>query len=221
MFSDIDFRVKEILKEIPSGVRLVAASKTRTSEEIKQAVRAGIKIIGQNYVQEAERAYADIGHDVKWHFIGHLQKNKVKKAVEIFDVIETVDSIVLAREIDKRCSLINKTMFVFVEVNSARESQKSGVFPEKTLAVVKEIAELSRVRVQGLMTMGPFLGDPEKARPFFAETRKIFELIRAENIAGVEMKYLSMGMTNSYNVAIEEGANIIRIGTKIFGERTY
>ncbi|MGD2278909.1 MAG: YggS family pyridoxal phosphate-dependent enzyme [Candidatus Omnitrophota bacterium] len=210
---------EEILKELPKNVELVAAAKTRTPEEILEAIEGGVKIVGENYVQEAMEAFSAVGHKVKWHFIGHLQKNKVKKAVEIFDMIETVDSVGLAEEISKRCRAIGKVMPVLIEINSGRESQKAGVFPEAARKLAEEAAKFSNVKVAGVMTMGPFSGDPEDARPYFIETRKIFEDLRENGIPGVEMKYLSMGMTNSYRVAIEEGANIVRIGTKIFGER--
>ena len=211
--------VEEILKNIPAGVELVAAAKTRTPDQVREAMRAGIKIIGENYVQEAAEAFALLGHEVLWHFIGHLQKNKVKKAVEIFDMIETLDSISLADQIDKRCKAIGKEMPVLIEVNSGREPQKFGVFPEKTREFIEEISRFRNIKVRGLMTMGPFSGDPENARPYFRETKKVFDRIAAAGISGVRMKYLSMGMTNSYKVAIDEGANMVRIGTKIFGER--
>ncbi|MGB2651190.1 MAG: YggS family pyridoxal phosphate-dependent enzyme, partial [Candidatus Omnitrophota bacterium] len=172
-----------------------------------------------NYVQEAAEAFAAIGVSVRWHFIGHLQKNKVKKAVEIFDVIETVDSLELAGEIDKRCGSLGKVIDVLVEINSGKEPQKFGVFPEEAAGLIEKISALSNIRVKGLMTMGSFSGDPEEARPYFVETRKVFEKLKTANLPGVEMRYLSMGMTNSYRIAIEEGANIVRIGTKIFGER--
>jgi len=198
----------------------VAAAKARTVEDIREAVSAGVGIIGENYVREAPKNFSVIGTGAKWHFIGHLQKNKIKKAVEIFDMIETVDSVELAEEIDKRCGVTGKVMPVLIEVNSGREPQKFGVFPENVREVAAASAGFQHIRVMGLMTMGPFSGNPEDARPYFVETRKIFDLIGAESIPGVEMKYLSMGMTNSYRVAIEEGANMIRVGTKIFGERS-
>jgi len=213
--------VNQILSELPEGVQLVAAAKTRQPEEILEAVEAGVKIVGENYVQEAERAYEVVGNKAKWHFIGHLQKNKVKKAVRLFDMIETVDSLELAREIDKRCAQIGKVMPVLVEINSGREEQKSGVFPEKTEQLVRDISGLNNIRVMGLMTMGPRLGNPEDSRPYFVETKKIFEKIKKLNLSNIEMRYLSMGMTNSYKIALEEGANIVRIGSKIFGERDY
>jgi len=211
--------VVSLLREIPSGVIVVAAAKGRTPQEIMEAIEGGIEIVGENYVQEAEKAFSVIGRKVKWHFIGHLQKNKVKKAVEIFDLIETVDSVELAREIDKRCSRIGKVMPVFCEINIAKEKSKSGVYPEEVEELVRQISSLKNIKIEGLMTMGPFFEDPEKLRPYFRKTKEIFENIREKRIPCVEMKYLSMGMSSSYKVAIEEGANIVRIGTKIFGPR--
>jgi len=213
--------VNEILSELPNQVELVAAAKTRQPEEILEAVESGVKIVGENYVQEAERAYEVVGNKAKWHFIGHLQKNKGKKAVRIFDMIETVDSLEIAKEIDKRCAQIGKIMPVLIEINSGREKQKSGVFPENIEQLVKEISAFQNIRVMGLMTMGPRFGNPEDSRSYFVETRKMFERIKKLNLPNVEMKYLSMGMTNSYKIAIEEGANIVRIGSKIFGQRDY
>jgi hypothetical protein len=211
--------VQKILKELPEGVQLVAAAKARTPQEIFEAMEAGVKIVGENYVQEALEAFKFVGHRVRWHFIGHLQKNKVKKAVEMFDMIETVDSLKIAEEIDKRCAELGKVMPVLIEINSGREEQKFGVLPEDAEAFLKELTHLKNLKVEGLMTMGPFTGDPENARPYFIETKKIFDKIKSLTLPGLEMKYLSMGMTNSYRIAIEEGANMVRIGTKIFGPR--
>ena len=213
--------ISNLLNELPPNVQLVAAAKTREPRELLEAVEAGIRIIGENYVQEAERAREIVGNKVEWHFIGHLQKNKVKKAVTIFDMIETVDSIELAREIDGRCGQIGKIMPVLIEVNSGREEQKAGISPEDAEQLITEISTLKNVRVKGLMTMGPQVGDPEDSRPYFVETKRVFDKIKELNLANVEMRYLSMGMTNSYQVALEEGANVVRIGSKIFGERDY
>lgn len=137
----------------------------------------------------------------------------------MFDMIQTVDSFEIANEISDRCARINKTMPILIEVNSGREPQKAGILPEDTEDLVRELTGLSNVRVMGLMTMGPRFGDPENSRSYFIETRKIFETIKSLDLSSIEMRYLSMGMTNSYKVAIEEGANLVRIGTKIFGER--
>jgi PLP dependent protein len=212
--------VRALLAELPENVTLVAAAKSRTNEEILEAIAAGVKIIGENYIQEAQAAYKVIGRQVKWHFIGHLQKNKIKKAVEIFDLIETVDSLETAKEVDKRCGERGKSLPVLIEVNSGREPQKFGLLPENVAALVTEIARFQHIRMEGLMTMGPESGDPEEARPYFLETRKVFDQIRALGLEGVSMNWLSMGMSHSYRVAIEEGANLVRIGTRIFGPRT-
>ena len=213
--------IKKILEELPVGVQLVAAAKTRTVAEILEAIQAGLTMIGHNYVQEAERSFEAIGPKAKWHMIGHLQSNKAKKAVRIFDMIETVDSLKLAKAIDKACRNINKSMPVLIEINSGEEPQKAGVMPSNAVSLIKEISELENVRIMGLMTMGPFSGDPEHARPYFQKTRQLFDDIEQANLPGIEMKYLSMGMSNSYRVALEEGANLVRIGTRIFGERDY
>jgi len=213
--------IQKLLSELPEGVEVVAAAKTRQPEEILEAVKAGIKTIGENYVQEAERAYELVGNKARWHFIGHLQKNKVQKAASIFNMIETVDSIEIASEIDKRCSRIGRVMPILVEINSGRERQKSGILPENAEQLIREFSGLQNVKVMGLMTMGTYFGNPEDSRPYFVETKKIFDKIKELDLPNVEMRYLSMGMTNSYKIAIQEGANIVRIGTKIFGERNY
>ena len=213
--------VKKILDELPENVELVAAAKTRSPGEIEEVIKAGVKIIGENYIQEAEKAFEAIGKKVKWHFIGHLQKNKVKKSVKIFDMIETVDSYPLAYEINERCKEIDKIMPILIEINSGKEEQKFGIFPEDALDLIQEISPLPQMKIMGLMTMGPRFGNPEDSRPYFIETRKIFEKIKALNLPRVEMEYLSMGMTNSYKIAIEEKANMVRIGTLIFGKRNY
>ncbi len=217
----IEENVKKILGELPEGVQLVGAAKTRTPEEILEAVEAGLEFIGENYVQEAERAFQVIGDRAKWHMIGYLQRNKAKKAVKVFDMIATVDSMKLAREIDKSCQKIGKVMSVLIEINSGEESQKAGVMPEDAFPLIQEMSILKNIRIVGLMTMGPFSGNPEDARPYFQKTRKTFKQLKDMNLPDVEMKYLSKGMSNSYKVALEEGANMVRIGTKIFGEREY
>ena len=211
--------VKQILKELPEGVQLVGAAKTRTPEEILEAVDAGLEIIGENYVQEAEKAFQVVGTRAKWHMIGHLQRNKAGKAVKIFDMIETVDSIKLAKEIDKSCQKIGKIMPVLIEINSGEESQKSGVMPVDAIPLIKEISELRHIKIMGLMTMGLFSGNPEDSRPYFQKTKEMYNRVKDMNLPDVEMEVLSMGMSNSYRVALEEGANLVRIGTKIFGER--
>ncbi len=211
--------VKRLLSELPEGVELLAAAKERTADEISEAIRAGIRLIGENYLQDAQRVFNDVKERAAWHFIGHLQTKKVKMVIEMFDMIESVDSLRLAQEIEKCCARRNKIMPVLIEVNSGEEEQKFGVLPTEAEQLIREISLLEHVRVMGLMTMGPRFGNPEDSRPYFIRTRKLYQEIRDLHIPNVEMSYLSMGMTNSYRVAIEEGANLVRIGTKIFGER--
>lgn len=208
--------VLKILRQVPEGVILEAAAKGRPVEAVREAIDAGIGIIGENYIQEAEQHYRILGNCVKWHFIGHLQKNKVKKAVTIFDMIETVDSLELAAEIDRKCRAISRTMPVLIEVNSGREPQKHGVFPENVIALVREMAIMPNIKIMGLMTMGPALADPGGLRPYFVETRTVFAGLKKLELPSVRPDYLSMGMSNSYLVAIEEGANLIRLGSKLF-----
>jgi len=211
--------VKRILATIPPEVVLVAAAKTRTLEEVEAAIQAGVTHIGYNYIQEALPIIQAIGSRVTWHMIGHLQRNKAKVAVQHFDMIETVDSWRLAQALDRHCSTLGKTISVLVEINSGRESNKTGVLPNDVDKLVQQISTLEYLRVEGLMTMGPRFGDPEDSRPYFKATREAFDRLSSKNIPHVTMRYLSMGMSNSYRIAIEEGANIGRIGTKLFGER--
>lgn len=217
--------VKQILNELPDGIEVVAAAKGRKSEEILEAMEAGIKIVGENYIGEAKRVYPRIEKGVQWHFIGipSVQKHDLlrKKVLEMFDMIETIDSLEIAGQINERCAQIDKVMPILIEINSGREPQKSGVLPEQAITLVREVSALSNLSIRGIMTMGPRFGNPEDSRPYFAETKKIFDQIKKLHLPKVQMKYLSMGMTNSYRVALEEGANMVRIGTKIFGGRNY
>jgi len=218
-FSNIRDNVEELVRSLPKNVLLVVAAKTRSPEEVKYAIAAGVSIIGYNYVQEAEQIYQYVGDSVQWHLIGHLQSNKAKRAVQLFDMIETIDSRKIAEAVDRHCAETGKVMPVLVEINSGRESSKTGVLPENVEGLIREISSLAHLRIQGLMTMGPRFGNPEDSRPYFKKTKAIFEQLMKADIPKVEMKYLSMGMSNSYKIAIEEGANIVRIGTLLFGER--
>jgi pyridoxal phosphate enzyme (YggS family) len=213
--------VRRLRAEIPDYVTLIAATKTRSVQEILELLDSGVIDLGENYVQEAQEKHSAIGIKARWHCIGHLQTNKVKKAVEIFDIIQTVDSVKLAVEIDKRAGAIGKKMPLLIEINSAREENKSGVYPEKSPELLEEISHLENIIVVGLMTMGPVTDDVEGIRPHLRLTRRLFEEIGTSGIENVEMRYLSMGMSNSYRVAIEEGSNMVRLGTIIFGERKY
>ncbi len=220
--SDLDLvkrNSERILKEIPQNVTLLAAAKTRTIEEVKAAFEAGIRHFGHNYVQEARVMAPDLDLKAKWHMIGHLQRNKAKDAVELFDMIETLDSIRLAEELEKRCAATGKTLEVLVEINSGMEDEKSGVLPQDLAPLVVAASGFPHLRLVGLMTMGPLEGEPERSRPYFAKTRQLFDELRKANLPGVEMRVLSMGMSGSFRVAIEEGATMVRLGTALFGPR--
>lgn len=220
--SDLDLvkrNSERILKEIPQNVTLLAAVKTRTTEEVKAAFEAGIRHFGHNYVQEARMMAPELDLKAKWHMIGHLQRNKAKDAVELFDMIETLDSIRLAEELEKRCAAVGKTLEVLVEINSGMEDEKSGVRPQDLAPLVEATSGFPHLRLVGLMTMGPLEGEPERSRPYFAKTRQLFDELRKANLPGVEMRVLSMGMSGSFRVAIEEGATMVRLGTALFGPR--
>lgn len=210
--------VRRLLTEIPPHVAIEAAVKSRSPAEIAAALDAGISIIGENYVQETYAAKRLLFPRGCWHFIGHLQSNKIKKAVELYDVIETVDSLRLANLIDRYAREAGKIMPVFIEVNIARELHKSGVVPENLVTLAQGIGNMPNLKLEGLMTLGPNL-QGELARPFFRETRRLMESLKEECAGFADIQYLSMGMTDSYRVAIEEGANLIRLGSAIFGPR--
>jgi len=201
----------------PEKIKLVAVTKTAAIEQIKEAINAGVKIIGENKVQEAKEKYQILSADIEWHLVGHLQTNKVKYAVEIFDLIHSVDSIKLAKEIDRRSLQFGKITNVLVEVNISGEKTKYGIKPEEVIPFLKEISEFPRVWVRGLMTIAPIVEDKEKARPYFRKLRELSKEIKSKNIKNVKMDYLSMGMTEDFEIAIEEGANVVRIGRGIFG----
>lgn len=217
----IQQNVCELIKSLPEGVILEAAAKTRSAEEVVSAIDGGISVLGYNYVQEAEMIQNQIEKKVSWHMIGHLQKNKVKKAARIFNMIETMDSLILAQLLNDECEKLDKVMDVLVEINSGLEARKTGVPPEKAEELVRSLCHLPNIRVKGLMTMGPWCDNPEELRPYFRQTKEIFDSLAAFKIQNVEMTFLSMGMSDSYKVAIEEGANIVRLGTKLFGPRSY
>jgi len=218
---------KRLRESIPLDVSIVVASKTRTYDEVEEVIEAGATLIGENYVYpEALNKYQLLGEKakrVRWHLIGPLQKNKINKALPIFDLIQTVGSLHIAREIDKRVERAGKSIIpVLLEINSGREESKSGFLPDLSIIkeVILEIEELRNIMIKGLMTMGPMYGNPENARPYFKITREIFERLKEVETKNSMMEILSMGMSNSYKVAIEEGSNMVRIGSLIFGERT-
>ncbi len=203
----------------PDSIELVAVSKTKPVGLIVEAIEAGITHIGENRVQEAQSKHPQIAHPVKWHLVGHLQRNKVKQALQIFDLIHSVDSPRLLAEIDRRSAESNRTTEILIQVNTSAEPSKYGLEPEQTLDFIESAHPYTHVRIKGLMTIGAFLSDPEAVRPMFAVLRRLREKVIAQQFPNVEMDTLSMGMTNDFEVAIEEGANLIRVGTAIFGER--
>lgn len=205
----------------PAGVRLVAVTKQVDDERIIEALEAGVRIIGENYAQEAQRKYAILrDRGMEWHFIGHLQRNKAKYTVRFMDMIHSVDRIEVAQEIDRRAEGVGRVMNVLVEVNLAGEQSKSGVTGADAPDLVRRLSVLKNLSVRGLMTMPPWSADPEEARPFFRALRELRDRIDDEGIPGVSMRELSMGMSDDYAVAVEEGATLVRIGRAIFGERS-
>ncbi|MCK9362450.1 MAG: YggS family pyridoxal phosphate-dependent enzyme [Syntrophales bacterium] len=203
----------------PSSVRLMAVTKMVDDEGIIEAIKAGVDIIGENYLQEAKRKIASLGKSLEWHMIGHLQTNKARFATGLFEMIHSVDRIELARELNRRTAVAGLTMKILIEVNVAGEATKSGAPFAQASTLVHAVAALPNLSIQGLMAMPPYCDDPEEARPFFRKLRGLREEIEAEKIPRVEMKELSMGMSGDYAVAIEEGATIVRLGRAIFGER--
>ncbi len=203
-----------------TAIRLVAVSKTMSAEVVQEAIDAGVTDLGENYIQEAkDKINALAIYPVTWHFIGHLQSNKAKYAVRLFDLIHSVDTLKLAKELDKYAGKIDKTQAILIQVNVAKEDSKSGVYSEDTLQLLRDISRLENLSVKGLMTMPPFFNAPEKVRPYFAALRNLRNQIQKEAIPNISMEELSMGMTGDFETAIEEGATMVRIGTAIFGER--
>jgi len=216
----IEERARRLLSEIPPGVTVVAAAKMRTPDEVRAVLAAGVSIVGENYVQEAAAAQAAVSRAVaRWHLIGHLQRNKAKDAVRLFDLIQTVDSVRLAEAVDAASRALGRIMPVLVEINSGRESQKAGALPEDAADFVRTLDRLEAIRVVGLMTMGPLVADPEALRPAFRETKRLFDGLSRLALERTKMQILSMGMSDSYRVAIEEGATMVRVGTALFGPR--
>jgi len=203
----------------PSSVKLVVVTKTVDPERISEAVAAGATILGENRVQEAKEKIETLGRVARWHLIGTLQKNKAKYAVKLFDLIHSVDSLALAREIDKQASKIGKIQDILIEVNIAGEESKSGVVFKDTPALIREAATLKKISIKGVMTMPPFSDNAEDSRPYFKKLGEMTRVIAQENIPNVSMKELSMGMSGDFEVAVEEGATMVRVGTAIFGER--
>ncbi|HHW02954.1 MAG TPA: YggS family pyridoxal phosphate-dependent enzyme [Thermoanaerobacterales bacterium] len=203
----------------PEEIHLVAVTKTVPPETIQKAVDLGITLLGENRVQEAGKKVDTVKGNIEWHLIGHLQKNKVKAAVRLFSMIQSLDSLSLAEEIEKRAAEIFKVMDVLVQINIGREETKSGIDAGDAVDFIKKVSQLPHLRIKGLMAIPPFKEDPEEVRPYFRKMNEIFQDIKTMQLKNVEMIFLSMGMTNDFSVAIEEGSNMVRIGTGIFGKR--
>jgi PLP dependent protein len=213
-------RVQEVLRQIPAHITVLAAAKGVSPATLLEALEAGIHVVGENRIPEARVAREAVGAAAQWHFIGRLRPHDVRPAnVALFDVIETVDSIEVAARLNAVCARAGRQLPVYIEVNSAREPQKGGVEPERAPELVRDVALLRNLRVEGLMTMGPLCPTQDEYRPFFSATRRLFEHIGSLSIPGVDMRHLSMGTSDSYVVAIEEGATIVRLGTTLFGGR--
>jgi pyridoxal phosphate enzyme (YggS family) len=201
------------------SIKLLAVTKTVPSVCIDEAIDAGITMFGENYVQEAKEKVAVIGPRAQWHMIGHLQTNKAKYAVNLFNYIHSVDRMDLARALDKKARLTSRKMNILIEVNVSGEKTKNGIPAATAIALVKDVSRLENISVQGLMTMAPYSANPENSRPYFISLRNLRDDIIRAGITGIIMEELSMGMTDDFEVAIEEGATIVRIGRAIFGER--
>ncbi len=220
----VNVRIRQAAKAAgrsPDSVSLVAVSKTHPADRVRQAVDAGHMVFGENYIQEARDKIAALADTpARWHFIGHLQTNKAKYAVKRFDLIHAVDSVRLASTIDREAAKIDKIQRILIQVNIAGETTKSGTAPEQTLELVRHAAGLDHITVEGFMTMPPFFGDPDRARPYFRQLREIRNAV-AGDIPGIgPLAELSMGMTGDFEAAIAEGATLVRVGTAIFGERS-
>jgi len=204
----------------PASIRLVTVTKTVSIERIREALSSGATVLGENRVQEAKEKIEQLGSLAHWHLIGHLQTNKAKYAVKLFDLIHSVDSLELAAEIDKQAAKTGKVQDVLIEVSIAGEAAKAGVGIDNAVSLVRQAATLRNIRIKGLMTMPPYSDDPEDSRPYFRKLKELSSIIEKENIHGVSMTELSMGMSGDFEVAIEEGATLVRVGTAVFGERS-
>jgi len=200
----------------PKEIKLVAVSKTVEVDRIQEAIEAGVSILGENYVQEAQEKIEVLGKPVSWHFIGHLQSNKAKYAVRLFDVIHSLDSIPLAEELSRRAEQPDRVIRVMIEVNLSKEATKFGTDEERVLNLARRIQNLGHLSLEGLMTMPPYFDSPEMSRPYYVALRELEDRMIKD---GIPLKELSMGMSNDFEIAIEEGATYVRVGTAIFGPR--
>jgi len=203
----------------PREIKLLAAAKSQSVELVQAAIAAGVRLIGENYVQEAEEKRHAISEAVEWHMIGHLQRNKVKAALNTFNLIQSLDSVALARELDKEGRKSGKRVRTLIEINLGDEQSKSGIGRDKVNELIKRVSELAHLQVEGLMAVPPFKENPEEIRPYFRSLRELQVELQGWKIPNGSFNELSMGMTHDYPIAIEEGATIVRIGTALFGPR--
>lgn len=219
----VQMRMRQAAQRVgrdPAAIRLVAASKTVEAARIRAALAAGVTILGENYIQEARQKIGQIGHDaVEWHFIGALQRNKARYVFDLFSLLHGVDSLPLAEELNRRAERLGRSLAVLLEVNVGGESTKSGWSPQALKNEVHKLASLSHVQIRGLMTIPPLSHDPEASRPFYQEVRALQDHVQCQGIEGLQLTELSMGMSSDFEVAIEEGATFVRVGTAIFGPR--
>lgn len=213
--------LKSPLTHDPQDVTLIAVTKNHGVESMRKAIDCNIAVIGENRVQEAESKYDVLDRSVSWHLIGHLQSNKAKKAVKLFDLIHSVDSLSLAEAIDTAARKEGKRQDILLQVNVAKDENKFGLEADEVMSVAQEVCKLPNIRLCGLMTIAPFYEDSEQARPAFRRLRELYQALKDAQLKGSEIQYLSMGMTHDFVVAVEEGANMIRVGTGIFGAREY
>lgn len=219
--NNIETACKKRQPDMTEKIKLIAVTKNHTVEEMQQAIDADAKFIGENRIQEAMEKYPTLNRNVEWHLIGHLQTNKVKQAVKIFDFIESVDSIKVAEAINKEANKIDKVQNILVQVNLVKEQSKNGIYLEDLPSLLQDIDTLSSIKLCGLMFIAPNVDDLEEVRPMFKKMYKLFREVQQMQFTAAEIKYLSMGMTHDYQIAIEEGANVVRVGTAIFGPRQY
>lgn len=203
----------------PDQVRLVAVSKTVPLARLKEAMAAGQHLFGENYLQEAQPKIAALGEAARWHFVGHLQTKKARGVVGLFDLIHSVDRLKLAQALEQAAARLGRVQDILIQVNLAGEASKSGSAPEEVADLLKEIAKLSYLRVMGLMTMPPWFDDPERVRPYFRALRELRNRLEELHLSESGLPELSMGMTGDFEVAVEEGATLVRVGTAVFGER--
>ena len=228
----IEEKLQEVRSNIEAGkerrngafdddVLLVAVTKNHDIYAMREAIDAGVTDIGENRIQEAKEKFETLDRDVTWHLIGHLQTNKARQAVKIFDLIHSIDTLHLAEAVDKAAAAIGKVQKVLVQVNLAQESSKSGIYEDEMMELLHRVDEMKNLQLMGLMCIAPNYEDVEECRPLFAKMRKIFDRVKEISWQTANIKYLSMGMTHDYIIAVEEGANVVRVGTGIFGPRQY